>query len=130
MCCLHEACLSGKPAGDGAEWQSILAAWADARVLCLLQELKLLNEGISKFPYFHKFYLMLGQLEERRGNADAARQAYQSGLKRCMGSAPLWRSLSRLEERAGAIGKARNVLEQARSTPPSSMSAPLSVSGV
>ena len=85
---------------------------------CRLQELQLLNEGISKFPYFHKFYLMLGQLEERRGNADAARQAYQAGLKRCMGSTPLWRSLSRLEERAGMIGKARNVLEQVRSTPP------------
>lgn len=87
-------------------------------MLCLLQELKLLNEGISKFPYFHKFYLMLGQLEERRGSADAARQAYQAGLKRCMGSAPLWRSLSRLEERAGMIGKARNVLEQVRCMPP------------
>lgn len=84
----------------------------------MLQELKLLSEGISKFPYFHKLYLMLGQLEERRGNADAARQAYQSGLKRCMASAPLWRSLSRLEERAGMIGKARNVLEQVRSTNP------------
>ena len=78
----------------------------------------MLNEGISKFPYFHKFYLMLGQLEERRGNADAARQAYQAGLKRCMGSAALWRSLSRLEERAGMIGKARNVLEQVGSMPP------------
>ena len=91
---------------------------SDGRVLCLLQELKLLNEGISKFPYFHKFYLMLGQLEERRGSADAARQAYQAGLKRCMGSAPLWRSLSRLEEQAGMIGKARNVLEQVRCMQP------------
>lgn len=55
---------------------------------------------------------MLGQLEERRGNPEAARTAYQNGLKRCMTSAPLWRSLSRLEERSGAVGKARNVLEQ------------------
>ncbi len=72
-------------------------------------------EGISKFPYFHKLYLMLGQLEERRGNSEAARAAYQNGLKRCMGSVPLWRSLSRLEECGGAVGKARNVLEQVRS---------------
>ena len=71
-------------------------------------------EGISKFPYFHKFYLMLGQLEERRGRVDAARSAYQNGLKRCMNSVPLWRSLSRLEEQAGMVGKARNVLEQVR----------------
>ena len=71
-------------------------------------------EGIAKFPYFHKFYLMLGQLNERQGRADAARAAYQDGLKRCMTSAPLWRSLSRLEESAGMVGKARNVLEQVR----------------
>ena len=132
MHCLHVDRLSGKRVDDRGVWQCILPAWfpgLDGRVLCLLQELKLLNEGISKFPYFHKFYLMLGQLEERRGNADAARQAYQAGLKRCMGSAALWRSLSRLEERAGMIGKARNVLEQVRSMPPSLMSANLSVSG-
>ncbi len=75
-------------------------------------------EGISKFPYFHKFYLMLGQLNERQGKADAARAAYQDGLKRCMTSVPLWRSLSRLEETAGMVGKARNVLEQVRSSLP------------
>ena len=107
-----------------------MPVWADGCALCLLQELKLLNEGISKFPYFHKFYLMLGQLEERRGNADAARQAYQAGLKRCMGSAALWRSLSRLEERAGMIGKARNVLEQVCCTPLLLSSATLLLSGV
>ena len=115
--CMRPARL-GKPVGDRGVWQCTSSACPDGRVLCLLQELKLLNEGISKFPYFHKFYLMLGQLEERRGSADAARQAYQAGLKRCMGSAPLWRSLSRLEERAGMIGKARNVLEQVRCMPP------------
>ena len=69
-------------------------------------------EGISKFPYFHKLYLMLGQLNERQGRTDAARAAYQDGLKRCMTSVPLWRSLSRLGESAGLVGKARNVLEQ------------------
>ena len=69
-------------------------------------------EGISKFPYFHKLYLMLGQLNERQGRTDAARAAYQDGLKRCMTSVPLWRSLSRLDESAGLVGKARNVLEQ------------------
>ena len=75
-------------------------------------------EGISKFPYFHKFYLMLGQLNERQGKADGARAAYQDGLKRCMTSVPLWRSLSRLEEGAGMVGKARNVLEQVRHSLP------------
>ncbi len=31
-----------------------------------------------------------------------------------MGSIPLWRSSARLEEKAGAVGKARAILEQAR----------------
>ena len=31
-----------------------------------------------------------------------------------MASVPLWRSSARLEERAGAVGKARAILEQAR----------------
>ena len=35
---------------------------------------KVLQEGIAKFPYFDKLWLMLGQLEERRGAPDAARQ--------------------------------------------------------
>ena len=41
-------------------------------------------------------------------------QAYNNGIRRCMGSVPLWRSAARLEEKAGAVGKARAVLEQAR----------------
>lgn len=76
------------------------------------QERRLLQEGIEKFPYFDKLYLMLGQLEERAGSPDAARAAYQAGLKRCMGSVPLWRSVARLEEAAGSVGKARALLEQ------------------
>ena len=81
-------------------------------LLSWAQERRLLQEGIEKFPYFDKLYLMLGQLEERAGSADAARGAYQAGLKRCMGSVPLWRSVARLEEAAGAVGKARALLEQ------------------
>ncbi len=41
-------------------------------------------------------------------------QAYQDGIRRCMGSIPLWRSSARIEEKAGAVGKARAILEQAR----------------
>lgn len=37
-------------------------------------EARVLQEGITKFPYFDKLWLMLGQLEERRGASDAARQ--------------------------------------------------------
>ena len=44
----------------------------------------------------------------------ALAQAYQNGIRRCMGSIPLWRSSARLEEKAAAVGKARAILEQAR----------------
>lgn len=37
-------------------------------------EHKVLQEGIARFAYFDKLWLMLGQLEERRGAPDAARQ--------------------------------------------------------
>lgn len=72
----------------------------------------MLQEGIKKFPGFHKLYLMLGQLEERQGRAEAARAAYLDGLKRCMDSVPLWRSIARLEEAGGSVAKARALLEQ------------------
>ncbi len=39
-----------------------------------LAEARVLEEGLSKFPYFDKLWLMLGQLEERKGKPDAARQ--------------------------------------------------------
>ncbi len=75
-------------------------------VCCDLQELgneaeerRLLDDGLKKFPYFDKLWLMLGQLEERRGAAEAARHAYQEGIKRSMHSVPLWRSAARLEEK-------------------------------
>ena len=83
------------------------------RVSCRgAQERRLLQEGIKKFPGFHKLYLMLGQLEERQANTEAARRAYLDGLKRCMDSVPLWRSIARLEETAGSVAKARALLEQ------------------
>lgn len=78
------------------------------------QERALLEEGLKRFPTFHKLWLMLGQLEERQGRVDAARAAYTSGTKRCPDSIPLWRSLAALEEKAGNTGKVRAVLEQAR----------------
>ena len=48
------------------------------------EELRLLEEGLQRFPAFDKLWLMLGQSEERRGRTAAARTAYQSGLKRCI----------------------------------------------
>lgn len=81
------------------------------------QEERLLREGIKKFPDFHKLYLMLGQLQERQGQTEAARKTYLDGLKRCMDSVPLWRSVARLEEAAGSVAKARALLEQVKTLP-------------
>jgi len=78
------------------------------------QERSLLEEGIRRFPTFEKFYLMLGQLEERRRDTEAARVVYRNGLLRCMNSIPLWLSAARLEEAAGNVPKARALLEQGR----------------
>ncbi|KAG2447955.1 hypothetical protein HYH02_006984 [Chlamydomonas schloesseri] len=84
------------------------------------RERALLEEGIKRFPTFEKFYLMLGQLEARGGNTEAARTAYRAGLARCPDSVPLWRSAARLEEEAGNVARARALLEQARLKNPKS----------
>ena len=41
------------------------------------QERALLEEGIRRFPAYAKFYLMLGQLEERGNGVEAARAVYR-----------------------------------------------------
>ena len=45
---------------------------------------------------------------------EGARAAYKAGCVRCMASVPLWRARARLEENAGALGRARALLEQGR----------------
>lgn len=78
------------------------------------EEKGLLEEGLRRFPDFHKLWLMLGQLEAREGRVESARDVYQRGLKHCPKSTPLWLSAAQLEEKAGGLSKARAILEQAR----------------
>lgn len=80
-------------------------------------ELKLLTEGLAKFPGFTKMWAMLGQLHERQGRRGAAREAYAKGATLCARDPAvpmLWLCLAGLEERAGSAGKARAILEQGR----------------
>jgi hypothetical protein len=70
----------------------------------LQEERSLLEEGLRRFPAFPKLWLMLGQLEERLGRADAARAAYMGGLKRCLDAVPLWRSAARWAGQGGSGG--------------------------
>ncbi|AXQ73435.1 hypothetical protein AWY89_10825 [Pasteurella multocida subsp. multocida] len=46
------------------------------------EEKRLLKEGLKLFPSFFKLWLMLGQLEDRLGRLEQAKEAYESGLKR------------------------------------------------
>ncbi|KAK9825509.1 hypothetical protein WJX74_002649 [Apatococcus lobatus] len=77
-------------------------------------ERRLLLEAMTRFPDFDKLHLMLGQLEERQNNLEAARQAFQSGRARCMHSIALWRAAATLEWKANSGSRARALLEQAR----------------
>ncbi|MCL7031211.1 hypothetical protein MKW94_011774 [Papaver nudicaule] len=56
------------------------------------KERKLLEEGLQLFPSFFKFWLMLGQLDDR-----LVEQAKESGIKHCPSCIPLWLSLARRE---------------------------------
>jgi pre-mRNA-processing factor 6 len=80
----------------------------------LTEEESLLNTSLEKFPKFHKFYLMLGQLLERTGNIEKAKQIYTKGIKECKNCVPLWISLTRLEEKRVGFARARSLLEKAR----------------
>ena len=86
-------------------------------------ELQLLDEAITSYPSFHKFYLMAAQAcesenkgsDKRLGDMKAARDFYQRGLKKCPKCAALWIGAAALEEKAFGATRARSVLELARS---------------
>ncbi|XP_076338793.1 pre-mRNA-processing factor 6-like [Tachypleus tridentatus] len=58
--------------------------------------------------------MMKGQILEQEEKPEMARDSFNQGLKKCPTSISLWLLLSRLEERTGALIKARSVLEKAR----------------
>lgn len=84
--------------------------------------LSLLDEGINRYPSFAKFYIMAGQCVENPAllnDSTRAREYYQSGLKTCSDSVPLWILMVRLEERIRGPNKSRSMLELARLKMPS-----------
>jgi pre-mRNA-processing factor 6 len=80
------------------------------------EALRLIREGVAKFPMFSKYYMMAGQIcYEDMKNVAGAREWYGKGLAVNDKSAELWILASRLEEVAGGGGsKARSLLELAR----------------
>ncbi|KAG5438082.1 hypothetical protein PCANB_000429 [Pneumocystis canis] len=76
--------------------------------------LELVNQALSLFPKYDKFWMMKGQIYENLEKIPQARETYQIGTKSVPKSVPLWILLSRLEENAGRIVIARGILDRAR----------------
>lgn len=78
-------------------------------------ELALLEDGISLYPSFAKYYMMAGQAcHEVLKDLNVARQYYLRGIQNCPENVTLWILLARLEIEAKGIIKARSVIETAR----------------
>jgi pre-mRNA-processing factor 6 len=91
----------------------------------LAAALKLVEEGIQKYPTFAKFYMMGGQIcslvvgtasdnSNAVFNVEKSRETYLAGIKACPDNYTLWILLTRLEENDGRVSKARATLEIAR----------------
>eukprot|EP01128_Nolandella_sp_AFSM9_P000177 TRINITY_DN1035_c0_g1_i1.p1 TRINITY_DN1035_c0_g1~~TRINITY_DN1035_c0_g1_i1.p1 ORF type:complete len:911 (-),score=212.39 TRINITY_DN1035_c0_g1_i1:135-2867(-) len=84
------------------------------------EEEELLQQSLKKFPAFHKFYLMLGQLKVQMGKPQEAKMIYTKGIKSvsAANSISLWLSLARLEERLSGFSRSRAIVEKARTKNP------------
>lgn len=86
--------------------------------------LELVNEALSlpsasfdtQAP---KLWMIKGQVYEAKNMLPQAREAYNTGTRKCPKSVPLWLLASRLEERMGAVVRARSILDRARLAVPS-----------
>jgi pre-mRNA-processing factor 6 len=78
-------------------------------------ELALLDQAISRYPSFAKYYMMAGQVccEILRSN-ERAKEYYSAGMKACPDNAVLVVLMARLCEKMQGVSKARSVLELCR----------------
>ena len=76
--------------------------------------LGLLDTALERYPKFAKFYMIKGQIYERRQELDKAREVYSLGVKKCPDSIPIWIMSARLEETTGNVMRARAILDKAR----------------
>lgn len=98
--------------------------------------LRLIEEGLTKYPKFAKLYMMGGQIcwqdlfsiNPKKENLDRARDFFKRGLDQCPNNVTLWILASRLEEKAPMLlinsngetnkglgfTKARSILELGR----------------
>jgi pre-mRNA-processing factor 6 len=112
-----------KSARERADTEKV---WMKAAILERLMgeydaALEILNQAIQKYPTFPKLWMIKGQIEDiHQQDVVAARETYHCGLKQCPNNTVLWLLASRLEEKAGALVKARALLEKARLLNPKS----------
>ena len=91
------------------------AALLEREVGDIPAELALLEEGISRYPSFAKYYMMAGQAcHEVLKDLNLARQYYQRGTQHCPDNVTLWILLAKLEVEAKGVIKARSTMETAR----------------
>ncbi|KAF2455314.1 pre-mRNA-splicing factor prp1 [Lineolata rhizophorae] len=77
--------------------------------------LDLVTQALQLYPKAAKLWMMKGQIYQHELHKfPQAREAYMTGTRACPTSVPLWLLAARLEEQAGALVKARSVLDRAR----------------
>jgi len=79
--------------------------------------LALVSDGLARYPKAAKLHMMKGQIYDddyTPPKTPQAREAYTAGMRACPTSVALWLLAARLEERAGAVVKARSILDRAR----------------
>jgi len=106
---LADACMSAKTAQ-----LVIRSARLEWSIGNLDEALRMLKAGSEDYKDSPEIYLMLGQIEEQRGDNEKAKGHYSTGLKFNPASVQLWISLANVEERTGFLAKARSRLEMAR----------------
>ncbi|KAJ5214815.1 hypothetical protein N7468_010494 [Penicillium chermesinum] len=82
--------------------------------------LRLVNDGLSRYPKAAKLWMSKGQIYEALKKLPQAREAYYAGYQACPHSAPLWILGARVNEKLGVVVRARGILDQARIKNPKS----------
>jgi pre-mRNA-processing factor 6 len=80
----------------------------------------ILAEALERYPKYAKFWMMKGQMEEKKGDPKSARETYGKAVKLCSKSVVLWTLAARLEESIDNVIRARAILDKARLLNPKS----------
>lgn len=91
------------------------AALLEREVGDIEAELKILDEALTRYPTFAKYYMMAGQAcDEVLCDLPRAKSYFQMGMKQCPESYVLAILTTRLCEKMQGVSKARSVLELAK----------------